>query len=878
MKPQIKAIYLLRAFLIILVIELILTPFLHTLFLDNRYYEAFANILLLTLLSFPLLKYFVISPIVKELETRCQKTQKKLVDADAEREIAGKLEEELIKSMEFQNSYTRAIFDGVKNIIIATDGEHIQEANRAFFTFFPEYETLEAFKKEHDCICDFFEKIDEEGFVYKDIGGEIWCEYILKRPQVQHKVAIRRGAEQVILSVDATRVLFENSDLVIVSFYDITTLEHYNKELETMVEEKTAELQNSIATLRENEAKLQAITDSAHDAIVLLDDKGELSFMNPSAKKLLGYEAKELAGRNFHEVIAPPEYLDAYRQGYAHFVKTGEGNAIGRTLELTAVNKDGIRIPVSLSISGVKLDGRWHGVGLLHDITERKKYETALLESKNRLEAAIRTSGVGIYDYTIPLDERAYWSDEWAGIFGYSKEELPSWDKMIAWLTERTHPEDKAVFLENLEALFNEGLSYSVKKRIRHKEGRWITVSSIAKVVEWDTDGRPKRAIGAIQDITESVSLYNELELNRQRYQDLVEDINDWIWEVDAEGNFRYSSPKVKELLGYEPDELIGIGPFSLMPEQERERLEGMLMKLVKAGAPFESIENTLRRKDGRFITVETSAQAIRDRAGNVTGYRGINRDITDRKKLEEELRHKEELMLAQSRQAAMGDMIAMIAHQWRQPITVVGMAINNLQLPLALGNEVSKELLEKTINTVSHQLKHLSKTIDDFRNFFKPNKQKERVQPKHILDDAMQIIGKSLENNDIKVVYTHLSEQTVSTFPNELLQVYLNLLANAKDVLKEGKVKDPLITISIDGGEGQLKTHICDNGGGIPPEIIDRLGEPYLTTKEENGTGLGLYMSKIIVEKHMGGRILWENSDGGACFTVCLPLEQAST
>ena len=201
-------------------------------------------------------------------------------------------------------------------------------------------------------------------------------------------------------------------------------------------------------------------------------------------------------------------------------------------------------------------------------------------------------------------------------------------------------------------------------------------------------------------------------------------------------------------------------------------------------------------------------------------------------------------------------------------------MAVNNLQVSITLGHETTTEALEKLVAVITYQVQHLSKTIDDFRNFFKPNKEKEHAKICKIIEDTIQIIGKSLENNNIELEYDQSCTLTVYTFPNELLQVFLNLLANAKDAIKENAIENGKITITILEKNDCVETVICDNGGGIRESILSNLGEPYMTTKDENGTGLGLYMSRVIVQKHMGGDILWENQNGGACFTIRLPID----
>jgi two-component system CheB/CheR fusion protein len=242
---------------------------------------------------------------------------------------------------------------------------------------------------------------------------------------------------------------------------------------------------------------------------------------------------------------------------------------------------------------------------------------------------------------------------------------------------------------------------------------------------------------------------------------------------------------------------------------------------------------------------------------------------------MKEELRQKEELMISQSRQAAMGDMIAMIAHQWRQPLTVVAMAANNIKADITLGEPITNEQLDRMSDDILYQTEHLSKTIDDFRNFFRPHQERTKTTLRKVLNDTMNIIGKSLQNNNIEVLISGTCTQGIETYPNQLLQVLLNLINNAKDALKESEQKNARVDITIKESSTEVVLTICDNGGGIPKEILSRLGEPYVSSKVQSGTGLGIYMSKIIVEQHLGGLLSWENREGGACFTVTLPLKK---
>ncbi|MEA3373942.1 MAG: HAMP domain-containing sensor histidine kinase [Campylobacterota bacterium] len=238
-----------------------------------------------------------------------------------------------------------------------------------------------------------------------------------------------------------------------------------------------------------------------------------------------------------------------------------------------------------------------------------------------------------------------------------------------------------------------------------------------------------------------------------------------------------------------------------------------------------------------------------------------------------QELMEKEEMMLAQSRHAAMGEMISMIAHQWRQPITVIAMGANNLLADVELEN-VEPEEVKKSAAMMLEQSHHLSKTIDDFKNFFRPNKKTEMTLVNDVLEENFSIVGKSLENHNIAVEKEYGSQTPIAIFSRELLQVFINIFKNAKEALIEDGIKDPLISVATREDEEHVYISICDNGKGIDPAILAKIYDPYFSTKgEKNGTGLGLYMSKTIIEKHLNGVIKAENrKEGGICFEMALP------
>ncbi len=238
-----------------------------------------------------------------------------------------------------------------------------------------------------------------------------------------------------------------------------------------------------------------------------------------------------------------------------------------------------------------------------------------------------------------------------------------------------------------------------------------------------------------------------------------------------------------------------------------------------------------------------------------------------------EKLIEKDELLTTQSRQAVMGEMISMIAHQWRQPLSMITLQISNLQITRLLGSQVSDDELYKTLTKISDTIIYLSDTIDDFQTYFHPNKEVSEINIFELLKRAINFSEPRLKSNNIEIIIVEKKNKlVVQTYVNELLQVILNILNNAIDVLTEREVLNPKVILKIENKENKIKIYIQDNGGGISEENLSRIFEPYFSTKGKNGTGLGLYMSQMIIEKQFGGEIKVENSSKGATFAVEIP------
>ena len=249
-----------------------------------------------------------------------------------------------------------------------------------------------------------------------------------------------------------------------------------------------------------------------------------------------------------------------------------------------------------------------------------------------------------------------------------------------------------------------------------------------------------------------------------------------------------------------------------------------------------------------------------------------LKKEITRRKEVERDLKEQEDIVISQSRQAAMGEIISMIAHQWRQPLSVISMGANNIIADIEL-DMIDKVIFKKYTKDILVHTKELSKTIDDFKNFFKQTSQIEEVSPKDICNDAVNVIGKTLESNNIDVIKHFHCDKKIKIYTSELKQVFINIINNAKEALICRDIKNKKIEISIKDDNNTIYIDIYDNAGGIPIDIIDKVFNPYFSTKyEKSGTGLGLYITKAIVEKHLKGTIRVFNENDGACFKIELP------
>ena len=252
-----------------------------------------------------------------------------------------------------------------------------------------------------------------------------------------------------------------------------------------------------------------------------------------------------------------------------------------------------------------------------------------------------------------------------------------------------------------------------------------------------------------------------------------------------------------------------------------------------------------------------------------------MNNDF--QRKIDEEIyksREKDKVLFHQSKLVSMGEMLENIAHQWRQPLSQINSAV--FVIDDTLHQNGCKDLkIEEKLSEIESLTTYMSKTIDDFKNFFDKHKKKEVFSLKEVIEKSIFILKGSLKSHNIEIDIDLDDEFKSYGYPSELQQVIVSILNNAKEAFVNKKVSYPKIYVRVDRIDEYNHIYICDNAGGIDIAIIDKIFEPYFTTKyKSQGTGLGLYISKLIIEGSLGGELGVKNVVDGACFHISIRVE----
>ncbi|MDY6954417.1 MAG: ATP-binding protein, partial [Thermodesulfobacteriota bacterium] len=380
----------------------------------------------------------------------------------------------------------------------------------------------------------------------------------------------------------------------------------------------------------------------------------------------------------------------------------------------------------------------------------------------------------------------------------------------------------------------------------------------------------------SLRESTVSIEVLRE---SQTRFEDVARISGDWIWEVDAKGRYTYSSPVVESILGFRPEEVIGRRFFDFLHPDQEEQLKKVAAEFFALRTPFKGIVNRKRRRDGEAVIAETSGVPVLDKAGRFLGYRGVVRDITERKEAEEELREAKEA--AEAASEAKSEFLANMSHEIRTPMNgVIGMTGLLLDTDLTAQQRQYAETVRASGNS-------LLTVINDILDFSKIEARKLELETldfdlRATLEDVTDVLAVAAHDKGLELacLINHDVPALVRGDPGRLRQILLNLSNNAIKFTEKGEVAIRATVQEENDSHTTVHFSIADSGVGVPKDRMDRLFKSFSQadasmTRRYGGTGLGLAISKQLAEM-MGGRIGVESTTGkGSTFWFTVVLEK---
>ena len=505
---------------------------------------------------------------------------------------------------------------------------------------------------------------------------------------------------------------------------------------------------------------------------------------------------------------------------------------------------------------------------LQKEIKERERTELALRQSEERYALAVEGANDGIWDIDL-LKGEVFYSPRWKRILGYEDHEISS--GLDEW-ESRIHPEDYTMVMTTRKAYLDGVIpAYEVKYRLRHKNGsyRWIRASGACLR---DSQGKPYRLAGSHTDITDRKRMKGALLESEKRYRELFEESKDTIFIVDTRGNLVDINPAGSELLGYTKEELLALDLVRDLNISKQARLQ-FRKELVPQGF-VKDAELELRRKDGSIVVVTVSASLMRSPKGKLSGYRGIAHDVTERKRMEQQL-------LQAHKMESIGLLAGGVAHEFNNLLTAIIGCGEELQELIDEHDELSQSNI-KTIQSAAKQAAEFTRNLLSFGR-----KQVMTLHPVAIHDlinDTLKLLDKFLFENIHFDLNLSKEKLIVLADSGQISQVLINLAMNARDSMPEGgEIKIETCLVSLDKEE--VLTHdlespgkytvisVSDTGSGIEGNTLQRIYEPFFTTKGVGkGTGLGLFIVYGIIKQHKGSILVESKPGEGTVFRIYLP------
>jgi two-component system NtrC family sensor kinase len=607
------------------------------------------------------------------------------------------------------------------------------------------------------------------------------------------------------------------------------------------------QLEHLFQMISKSQQGFRDLIDSFDDILVALSLDGEIRAVNRSFADFVGQPFQEIIGLPLSQFLSDEHGISDEN------LKRGMNRFLERRIWSGAVQvrlkKTGATFFFDCVAHAMVRDEKVHGLTVLaRNITSQRRSEARFTELFETLQE-------GIYIVT-PEDKILEVNPALVRMLGYnSKEELLQQKVSEVFVDQ----EQRSVLAREVNRQPSpEGREIT----LRRKDGRPLVCLNTSSAVR-DTGGNIIRYQGAVADITERRAIEKQLHQQQEFARRLIDSFPDLIFVVDTERRYTFVSPKVKEIIGYEPKETVGMIFGDRTHLEERSAVLAVFDDLVQGKRNFASIELRVRHKQGEWRRLRCHFSPLFDESGKIEGVVISGRDITEVKRLEEQLIQAEKL-------AAMGQMLAGVAHELNNPLTAI-LGASELVRDRPGIDENTKRQLEMT----HRQARRAARIVQNLLEFSRPAApQKKALDLNAVVDRTLQLHEHSLRRNSIEVDFRPSPglPPTVGD-ANQLIQVFLNLVSNAEQAIRENRPSGR-IQIRLGQNGSRIFAAVQDDGPGIKPEVLPKIFDPFFTTKRPGGgTGLGLSICMSIVREH-GGDVEVENApSGGATFTIFMPV-----
>jgi PAS domain S-box-containing protein len=596
---------------------------------------------------------------------------------------------------------------------------------------------------------------------------------------------------------------------------------------------------------RKAHARLEGVLAGMTDGLAVRDREGRYTYFSERAAEILGVDREKVLGRVAWEVFP-------VRENSPMYLETQRALATGQPAHFDAY----VEVPVNKWLECHYYPSE-DGVSVyFRDVTEKKQAELALQESQSRFQKLYDANITGI---CYPDRFGAFFdgNDEFLRIVGYTRADLEAglvrWDKM-------TPPEYEELDAERIAEAAERGSCTPYEKEYIRKDGRRVPILCGYALLEGSTD----RYIAFVNDLTAQKQAEQAIRDREKRFRDLAESLPELVWESSPGGEITYVNQSFRLFTGFAPQEINDRRVVDLTHPDDRERTTAKWRHSLATGEPYDN-ELRMLRVDGSYRALLSRAVAVRNESGEIERWLGTATDIHDQRLADEVVRRTEKL-------AATGRLAASMAHEINNPLESV---MNSLYL--ALMDETLVPETRAYLETADRELQRVSQVTTQTLRFHRQSRGPAEECLDRLMDSAIALFEGRMASREIGVEREYETTTKLLCCGDEIRQVFANLLSNAIDATHPGgrlRVRIRATHAWDEGAQPGIRVTLGDTGQGIPEELLGKIFEPFMTTKDATGTGLGLWVSSGIVQKHKGKMSLRSKVGKGTVFSLFFPLD----